>query len=454
MNATRWSSGVAFYLAIVGASVGLGSIWRFPYLAGANGGSAFIFAFVVACIAITTPLLAAEYLIGRYARTSPPEAAGRVAGARGNRSSWNLIGVLGTVAAFLTMSYYTVIAGWVLAYTWICASGQLTGLDHAGVDRLWSRFLANPMQVGAWHLAFVVLVAYISARGVIRGLEWANRMRAPALLVLLLVLVAYALTHGDDRSGLSFALTPNFSALTANVWLSAIGQAFYATGVGLGMMLAYGAYLERGTSLVRSALVVCGGILLVSLLATVLVFPLVFRYHMDPAQGPDLVFGVFATVFAEMPAGRPIGTLFFLLLVLAALTPTLAAMETVVAWLQQRFSVSRRFATLVAYTAVWVAGLASVLSFNRWADWRPLRQLPGFEGRTFFAAIDYIASNWLLPVGALITSVFVGWWVKRDIVNDQLSEASPASRRLCIFLLRYVCPLAIAAVFVSHAYAA
>ena len=454
MTTNRWSSGVAFYLAIVGASVGLGSIWRFPYLAGANGGGAFVFAFLLVCVSIAVPLLAAEFLIGRHARTSPPRAAGTLARGGNGASGWNLIGILGTIAAFLIMSYYAVIAGWVLAYTWICASGQLTGLDHPHVKQLWTGFLANPWKMGAWHLAFVLIVAGICARGVVRGLEWANKIRAPMLLLLLLILVGYALTQGDVRRGLTFALAPDFRALTPQVWLAAVGQAFYATGVGMGMMLAYGAYLNRGTSLVRSALVVCGGILLVSLLATCLVFPLVFHYRMDPAQGPDLVFDVLATVFAEMPTGRVIGTLFFLLLVFAALTPTLAGMEPVVAWLQQRFAVSRRRATGFAFLSLWLVGLASVLSFNSWAQYRPLHAIAGFENKDIFSCIDYVASDWLTPVGALMTSLFVGWFARRSIVAEQLSEAGTFNRSLCLFLLRFVCPIAIAAVFVSNAYAA
>ena len=290
----EWSSGFAFYLATVGASVGLGSIWRFPYLVGSGGGSAFIFAFVLACLLIATPLLAAEFIIGRHSRASPPRAAGVLAAESGLSQRWNLIGILGTVAGFMIVSYYAVIAGWVMAYTWKCASGALSGLSRAAVTSMWQGFLADPWALGGWHLAFVALVAVISARGVTRGLELANKIRAPVLLVLMAILVAYSMATGDVRQGLAFAFAPNFKALTPPVILAAIGQAFYATGVGMGMMLAYGSYQSRGTSLVRSSLIISGAILLVSLLATLIVFPLVFRYAMDPAQGVALVFDVLA----------------------------------------------------------------------------------------------------------------------------------------------------------------
>jgi NSS family neurotransmitter:Na+ symporter len=444
-----WSSRVAFYLATVGGAVGLGSIWRLPYLVGSSGGSAFIFVFVLACLMIATPLLVAEFLIGRHARLSPPAAAGAVARESGLTTKWNAIGVLGTIAVFAIISYYTVIAGWVLAYTWKCASGALAGLTQAGVADTWRAFLANPVEIGAWHVAFLTIVAVISARGVGRGLEVATKVRAPVLLVLLLILTVYAMVNGDLAMGLRFAFAPNVGAITPPVILAAIGQAFYATGVGMAMMLAYGSYVSHGTSLVRTALIITGSILLVSLLATVMIFPLVFRYGMNPAQGSELVFNVLATVFARMPGGRLIGTLFFVLLVFAALTPSLAAFEPTVAWLQQDFKLSRGKAAALTAVAAWVLGLGSVFSFNHWAGWHPLGMLTAFHDKTFFDTIDFIASNVLLPVGAVATSVLVGWKLSRRIVDEELSETTPLAARLCVWLLRYVCPIAITAVFIS-----
>jgi neurotransmitter:Na+ symporter, NSS family len=444
-----WSSKFAFSLSAVGAAVGLGSIWRFPYLTGTSGGSAFILVFVFAILFIATPLLAAEFMIGRRARRNPPQAAGELAAEAGLSRGWNAIGLLGTGAAFLILSYYTVIAGWVLAYTWKSMSGALIGLRREEVGTLWQTFLSNPWQVGAWHFAFLALVAGISARGLQRGIERANKIRAPALLALLLILVAYSLTTGDWRRGLAFAFAPNFSAITPGIVLAAIGQAFYATGVGMAMMIAYGAYVERGTSLLRSSLIISGSILLVSLLATLMIFPLVFRYGMDPAQGTALVFDVLPTAFAEMPGGRSIGTLFFALLVFAALTPSIAALETVVSWLQQWAGLTRARAAYIAAGAAWVIGIGSVLSFNLWAGWHPLSAFAPFTHMTFFDIADYFSSNVLLPVGALLTSLFVGWRLQRAVVNEELVETSYIARRLCIGLLRYVCPLAIVAVLIA-----
>jgi len=443
-----WSSRFAVYLATVGASVGLGSIWRFPFLAGTSGGSAFVLVFVLAIGLIATPLLAAEFMIGRRARLSPPAAAGAVARQSGLSQRWNAIGRLGTAAAFLILSYYAVVAGWVMAYTWKCASGALSGLPRGEVDALWRRFLASPVEMGAWHLAFVALVTFFSARGLRRGIEPATAIRAPALLGLLLVLDAYALTSGEARRGLAFAFIPDFSAITPEVVLVAVGQAFYATGVGMAMMLAYGAYVPRGTSLVRSAAIISGSILLVSLLSTLLVFPLVFQYGMSPAHGTELVFEVLPKAFAEMPAGRLVGSLFFLLLVFAALTPSIAALEPLVAYLQQRKGLGRAPAALTSAGAAWILGIASLLSFNRWSDWRPLGFLAGFEQKSWFDTVDYAASNLLLPLGAVLTSVLVGWRLKQAAVVEEFAETSPFARRACVFLLRYLCPVAIAVVLV------
>lgn len=448
-GSVRWSSQLACHLGAAGAAVGLGSIWRFPYLVGSGGGGAFIVVFVIACVVIAVPLLAAEFALGRHSRVSPPEAAQVMAIEAGLNPRWGVIGVLGTVAAFLIASYYMVIAGWVLAYAWKCGSGILAQAGAGHVRELWSTFLLKPREVAAWHALFLTLVAFVSARGLSRGIEAANRIRGPSLLILLLILVGYSLFTADVRRGLEFAFRPDFSALNGQVILTAIGQAFYATGVGQAMMIAYGAYIPRGTSLVRTSLVICASILLVSLLASFIIFPLVFAYGMNPAQGSQLVFEVLPRVFTEMPAGRLIGTLFFLLLALAALMPSVGLLEPAVAWLIDRYHWSRKKAVCVVASATWVLGLGSVLGFNLWAAWRPFAFIPALAKRNFLESVDYVASNLMLPLGALLTSIFLGWRVDRTFAQTELAETSRFARRACVWLLRYACPLAIVAVFIA-----
>jgi NSS family neurotransmitter:Na+ symporter len=443
-----WSSQLAAYLGTIGAAVGLGSIWRFPYLAGTLGGGTFIAVFVLACLFIATPLLTAEFMIGRHARLPPTSAPGALAASIGASRHWNVIGQTATVAVFLIISYYTMIAGWVVAYAVKCARGDLVGLTRPMAQAEWHAFLSDPWQLIGWQLVFLVTVAFISGRGLGRGIEVVSRIRAPALLVLLLLLDGYALYTGDVTAALRFAFAAHWEALSAGLILAAIGQAFFATGVGLGMMLAYGSYMSRDAPLVRPALAVSGSILLASLLATLLVFPLVFRFHMDPAGGPALVFDVLPTVFAVMPGGRLVGTVFFLLLILAALTPTLAGLEPIVAWLGTR-GWSRPRAAAVSAVAVWVTGLGSVLSFNVLANWHPLNVVPLLTGKTLFELIDFFAGSVLAPVGALLTCLLTGWRLDRAIFAAELRGTAPFVRRTCRMLLRYVAPLAIGAVLLA-----
>ena len=442
---TNWSTQLAAYLGTVGAAVGLGSIWRFPYLAGTLGGGTFIGAFVVACLVIATPLLVAEYMIGRYSGLAPSDAAGAMAVSIGRSPRWNIIGQLGTISAFLICSYYTIVAGWVVAYAWRCGTGAFAGMSRPELQNEWRHFLADPWQLMGWQVLFIGAVTFISARGLGPGIELASRIRAPALLGLLLILDLYSLSTGDVSQTFRFVFTPHWETLSAAVVLAAIGQAFYATGVGMGMMLAYGSYMPRRAPLLRPALLVSGSILLVSLLATILVFPLVFRFHMDPAGGPALVFDVLPTAFAAMPGGRLIGTIFFLLLILAALTPSLAGFEPITAWLQTR-GLKRVTAALVTGSSVWFAGISSVLSFNWIAGWHPLERVPILAGKTVFEVVDFIAGNLLLPLGALLTCLFIGWRLNRATFAAELSGSPAIVVGVCRILLRYVCPIAIVAV--------
>lgn len=454
MSAQRWSSALGFTLSAVGAAVGLGSIWRFPYLAGAGGGFAFIVVFVIACLIFGAPVLYAEILIGRWSRQSPPRAAGIIAASLGYSRRWNIVGWSGTVAGFLVMTYYTMIAGWVLAYTWFFLTGQYaheSGGGHSGVAAAVDKFhafVADSKAVALWQLGFVAIVALISAQGVNRGVEWANRWRAPALLLILMVLVAYSLSVGDVTRGLHFAFAPDFHQLTPAVLLGAVGQAFFAVGVSAGIMLVYGSYMEANDSILRTVVAVIGSIFIVSLLATIAIFPLVFQYGLNPAGGPELVFEVLPVAFAQMPGGRLIGTLFFALLVLAALTPSVGLLEPSIAWLVERAGVRRAMAVTLVASLCWLIGQGSVLSYGRWAAWHPLAWLPKFSRFSFFDLADFAASNLLMPVSALLVSIFVAWRLGRGVPEAQWHGLSPRSRRLLLFALRYLCPSGILVVLV------
>jgi NSS family neurotransmitter:Na+ symporter len=448
MSTPRWSTNLGFLLGAVGAAVGLGSIWRFPYLAGAGGGFAFIVVFVIACLVFGAPMLVAEAVIGRWARTSPQTAAGTLASRFGFSRAWNVVGWTGPIAGFLVTSYYTMIAGWVLAYAWLFLTGQYAkgGAVEAAVR--FHAITGNSCGASLWQLAFFGLVAWVSARGVNRGVEFANRVRAPALLTILVVLAAYSLTHGDVAKGLAFAFSPDMSRLTPHVLLDAAGQAFYALGICVGVMMVYGGYMPARERLSRTVLAVIVSILVVSALATIVIFPLVFHYGLDPAGGPELVFQVLPVAFAEMPGGRVIGALFFTLLVLAAFTPTMALMEPWVSWLMERFHWQRVTAVGIACGSCWLLGQGSVLSFGSAADWRPLSAVPRFAGMNFFGLVDFVSSNLLMPLSTLLVSLFLGWRLSGKVPESEYFGFSVLQRKLLVFALRYLCPVGIIVILV------
>ena len=444
----NWSSRLAFYFVSVGAAVGLGTLWRFPYLAGQYGG-VFILVFVAVCLAITTPILAAEFMLGRGGRGSPPAAVQAIAVAAGRPRRWSATGWLGTLAIVAIMTYYAVIGGWVFAYVGTFLEGELAGADVAGVARRFEELLAAPMTLAMWHFLFLAAAVGISVAGLARGIELANKVMIPGLFALLLVLVAYAFATGDLERGVQFVFRTDWSGLDAGLVLAAVGQAFYATGVGMAIMMAYGAYLPREVSLLRSGAVVSGSIIAASILASLVVFPLAFRYGVDPAQGPELAFIVLPAIFTSMPGGQAAGLAFFVLLAFAALSSAIAGLEPPALLLRERFGLSRRAAVSLVGAALWLAGLPVVLSFNTWEDVRPLAAFPRFADSGIFELLDYASANLLLPVGAFLTCLFVAWRLPVRLLEEQFGLTG---HRLLAYrlVLGAACPVAILLLFAMN----
>ncbi|MGH8193734.1 MAG: sodium-dependent transporter [Woeseiaceae bacterium] len=448
MTAETWSSRVAFYFVSIGAAVGLGTLWRFPYLAGQYG-SAFIVVFVLVCALITTPILAAEFMLGRSGRGSPPAATRAVALASGGSSRWSIIGWLGTAAIVAIMAYYSVIGGWVLAYAGTFATGDLAGAGAEEVGRRFAALLADPWALTFWHFAFMAITVAISAAGLQRGIELANKIMIPGLFALMLGLVAYAFATGDLERGVPFVFRSDWSQIDADLLLAAVGQAFYATGVGMAIMMAYGAYVPSGVSLLRSGAVISASIVVASILASLIIFPLAFRFEVDPAQGPELAFVVLPAIFTHMPGGQIAGFAFFILLAFAALSSAIAGLEPPAAVLRERFGVSRRASVSIVGAAMWLAGLPVVLSFNLWSELRPLAGIPRYAGYGIFEIMDYTAANLLLPIGALLTCIFVAWRLPDSTLSDQL-ELGDGRRRTYRRLLGWLCAPAILLLFVMN----
>ncbi|MGD8497716.1 MAG: sodium-dependent transporter [Chromatiales bacterium] len=437
----QWSSRLAFVLAATGSAVGLGNIWKFPYITGENGGGAFVLVYL-ACIALMgLPIMMAEVMLGRRGRQSPINTMRSLAREEGASPVWRYMGWLGVVAGFLILSYYSVIAGWALAYGFRTAAGVFTGATADGVNSIFSRLVSDPERLLAWHTVFMVMTMVVVSRGVQSGLERAVRFLMPSLFVLLVLLVGYAMSQGAFLSGLQFLFTPDFSKLSGQAVLLAMGQAFFTLSLGMGAIMMYGSYLPSGTSIARTSITVAGADTAVAILAGLAIFPIVFANGLEPGAGPGLIFKTLPIAFGHMPGGVIFGTAFFLLLVFAAWTSAISIIEPFVAYLVENRGMTRVQAAAWAGLGTWVVGIGTVLSFNVWSQ-------PWAFGKTFFDLIDYLTSNILLPLGGLLIALFAGWLMSKRSVRDELGlEAGWFA--VWLLVLRYVAPVAVLIVFLN-----
>lgn len=449
-SGAAWSSSLVFWLAAIGAAVGLGNIWRFPYLTGSSGGSAFVLVYLGAVCFVAVPILIAEMMLGRRGRSHPAAAVAAVAQESGLSRRFGVVGGLGVVVGWMIMSFYGVIAGWTLAYVWPTFSGGFEGANVMASKAHFDALLADPFALMGWAGLYTAIAAAIVARGLKAGIERSITVLMPLLFLSLLVLLGYAVFFGDVGSALDYLFKPDFSRIDGGVVLAAVGQAFFSIGVGMGIMNAYGSYLPREVSLTRSAFLIAGADTTVAILAGIALFPLVFANGLDPGQGPGLVFVTLPIAFGGMPAGSVFGGLFFVLLAVAALTSTIAMLEPIVMWMSARFGWSRPRSAWAAAGSAWVVGLGTVLSFNAWKDWHPLGMFARFEGRTFFDLLDYATSAVLMPVAAILVAIFVGWWMKPEHAADELGIGRGFHFAVWrTVLLRWIVPAAIAGVVIA-----
>ena len=444
-----WSSRIVFLMAAVGAAVGLGNLWKFPYTAGVNGGAAFVLVYLVAVAAVAIPIVIAELLIGRRGRMSPPNSFIALAKEAGASPGWQFVGWMNLLAVFLILSFYSVVAGWALAYVPKVALGDFTGASPEQVGAEFTALLASPGRLALLHALFMALTVSIVAVGLKRGIERAVRFLMPTLLLMLVALVIYATTTGDMGSTIEFLFQADFSKISAPVVLQAIGQAFFSVSVAMGLLITYGAYLDRETRLGSSAVYIAGADTVVALLSGLAIFPLVFANALDPAEGPGLLFVTLPIAFGQMPAGALFGAMFFLLVLISAITSSIAILEPMVSWAEEHHWMRRGPAAVVAGVAAWVVGLATVFSFNLWAGWFPLGRLERFRESTVFDLIDYLTSNLLLPLGGMLIAIFVGWVLTAETTRKELGVADTAIFRAWRFTLRFVTPLAVGWVLVA-----
>jgi NSS family neurotransmitter:Na+ symporter len=437
----QWSSRFAFILAATGSAVGLGNIWKFPYIVGENGGGAFVIVYLLCVVGIGIPLMMAEIMLGRRGRHSPVNTMEILTKEANADPNWHYLGWMGVAAGFLILAYYSVVAGWALAYIGKAFFGSFSGENAAGIATLYENFIGSAWQQVFWHTVFMAATMFIVARGIEEGLEKATRFLIPALFVLMFLLVGYAMTKGDYYfQGLHFLFNFDFSKLNSDSFLVAMGQAFFSLGLGMGAIMIYGAYLPKDISIARTCVIIAGADTLVALLAGIAIFPLVFANGLAPSEGPGLIFKTLPIAFGNMTGGWLIGISFFVLLFFAALTSAVALIEPAVAWLMENRQVDRYTACLWSGLSAWGLGVAVALSFNVWSGMK-------LFDKNLFGLLDYLTANLMLPIGGFCIAIFAGWMMKRQHSESELALSQPPFYPIWKFLVCYIAPAAVFFVF-------
>ena len=428
-------------LVAAGSSVGLGNIWRFPYVAGDNGGGAFLVIYILCVILMGLPLMIAEFTVGRASHLNA------VGAYRALDRRWSFLGYNGVLAAFLILGFYFVVSGWTAEYMVHSVTGSLAQYTTAAeYESVFTNFISNPWRPILYTVLFALATHFVIALGVQKGIERSAKVLMPLLFVVLIALSIHSLLMPGGGEGLRFFFQPDFSKVTPSTVLVALGQAFFSLSIGIGTMVTYASYFKPETNLRHTALNVTILDTLVAVLAGVVIFPAVFSVGIEPSSGPSLVFITLPSIFNGMPLSMVWSTVFFLLLVVAALTSTISLHEVITAYLHEEWHMSRRAAAWTTTAATTLLGAVASLSVGVWSGWKPF-------GLTLFDLLDYVTANILLPVGGLFTCIFVGWKLDQQVLKDQITNNGTLKFRiytLFIVLLRYFCPLVMLMLFLDN----
>jgi NSS family neurotransmitter:Na+ symporter len=427
--------------AAAGSAIGLGNIWRFPYVLGENGGGAFLFIYLAFVLGIGIPVMLSEFIIGRSTQRNPIGAFLKLAPGK----PWFLIGIMGVGAAFMILSFYAAVAGWTLEYLYQSVINGFAGKTPAQLDEMFQAFRTGSWRPIIWFLVFMVLTASIVIAGIKNGIEKYTKILMPLLLVILVVLSIRSLTLPGAREGLVFLFKPDFSKITAGTVLEALGQAFFSLSIGMGTLITYGSYVQKNDNLANTAISVSLADTFIAVLAGVAIFPAVFAFGIDPAAEEGLVFITLPNIFQQMVGGYFFSLLFFILLGVAALTSTISVLEVVVAYSVEELKMTRKTATILA------TGLISILGVLAAGSWGWFRNMTLF-GNNVFGLLNFTSANILLPLGGFFIVLFVGWFMGRKAVRAELSNESSLKARfwlLFLFLVRFIAPIAIAIVFMN-----
>ena len=434
---TRWKSRTSFIFAASAAAIGLGNIWRFPYLTGQNGGGAFVLAYLLFVIILGLPLMMSEMIIGRIGRHNPAKAMASVSEQSGHTRLWGLVGGMTIFSAFIILSFYSVIIGWVLDYFFRALLGQF----HLATEASSLKSFAN-LQANHWRMLIDDTVVMAGAVGIIilgvkRGLERAVMFMFPALLILMLILLGHSLIIDGFHDAIVFLFRPDFSKLNGHIILMALGQAFFSLNISMAITTMFSAYLPKETPIVSSAIAVVTADTGFALLSGLIIFPIVFTFHLKPNAGPSLIFQTLPIAFGQLPFGSIIASLFFLLLFFAAFTSAISLIEPAVVWLMERFHLKRWLSVVTIGTACWIFSIGTILSFNGW------KHLKIF-GMTFYEFIDTLTSSITLPLGGMLTAIFIGWFVKKSVLKAELGwKTHHGWYRSWQLILRFLAPIAI-----------
>ncbi|MDZ7735704.1 MAG: sodium-dependent transporter [Gammaproteobacteria bacterium] len=438
----QWSSRWAFILAATGSAVGLGNIWRFPYITGEHGGGAFVLVYILCIIGLGIPILMSEVMLGRRGRQSPINTMRTLSEEEGASRYWQYLGWMGVLAGFLILSFYSVVGGWTMAYVVRSVGGTFAGVTATDTTNIFNNLVSDPERLLAWHTLFMVLTTIVVARGVQHGLEKAVRFLMPALFVLLLIMVGYSLSTAAFTQAVHYLFTPDFSNLQADDFLVALGQAFFSLSLGMGAIMIYGSYLPAKASISRTAVTIAFMDTMIAIFAGLAIFPLVFSYGLEVGQGTGLIFQTLPIAFGQMPYGTLFGTLFFVLLMFAAWTSSISLLEPAVAWLAENRDMRRVNAAIIAGIIAWVMGVGSLLSFNLLSDNK-------LFGKTFFELVEYLTTNIMLPLGGLLTAVFAAWIMKRMSSTEELDIGDGLGYRLWLLATRYLAPAGVTVIFLQ-----
>ena len=436
-----FSSKIGVIAAAAGSAIGLGNIWRFPCVTGENGGGAFLVIYLVIMLLIGVPVMLSEFIIGRRAQRNPYGAFRLLK----PNQPWYLIGILGIAAAFMILAFYTTIAGWTLEYIYRSLINSFSGQSVEELKSSFDSFQANGLFPVIWQLIFMFLTALIVWRGIKDGIEKYSKILMPLLLLIIVVIAIRSITLPGSKEGLVFLFKPDFSKITWEAVLKALGQVFFSLSIGMGTLITYGSYINKKDNLTSTALAVSGADTFVAIMAGMAIFPAAFAFGIKPNAGPGLAFITLPNIFQQMTGGYFWALSFFLLLAVAALTSTISLLEVVVAYFSEELKMSRKKATVIAAGSTSVLGVLCTLSQG------PMNYLKVFKD-TLFDDLDFISANILLPLGGLMIVIFVGWFMGKENVRTEITNNGELKGRffgIFMFILRIVAPVAIALVFLS-----